>query len=94
MVKMKDMIERRHQMLAQAGPRWRQPSVAEVLSNVAFLRGIHPSIIDWLRRNSEMKVRGGADAAGRAAGARCMQLGGRAAVYPGARVPARRAQGS
>lgn len=53
---MREMIERRHQLLARAGPHWRQPSVAEVLANVAFLRGIHPTIIDWLRRNSEMKV--------------------------------------
>lgn len=54
--KIVEMVERRLQLLARRGPRWRQPTVTEVLSGTAFLRGAPPKIVDWIRHNSTIKV--------------------------------------
>lgn len=54
--KIVEVVERRLQLLARRGPRWRQPTVTEVLSNTAFLRGVPQRVVEWIRKNSVMRV--------------------------------------
>ncbi|KAG2448639.1 hypothetical protein HYH02_006526 [Chlamydomonas schloesseri] len=54
--KIVEVVERRLQLLARRGPRWRQPTVTEVLANTAFLRGVPQRVIEWIRKNSDMRV--------------------------------------
>eukprot|EP00798_Chlamydomonas_sp_ICE-L_P021082 gene21082-27965_t len=42
-------IERRMWKLERRGPKWKQPSLTEVLMN-----GIHPSVLEWFKANGEL----------------------------------------
>lgn len=54
--KIVEVVERRLQMLARRGPRWRQPTVMEILSGTAVLRGVPTRVVEWIRKNSTMRV--------------------------------------
>ncbi|GIM04959.1 hypothetical protein Vretimale_9401, partial [Volvox reticuliferus] len=54
--KIVEMVEKRLQLLARRGPRWRQPTVMEILMGTAVLRGVSPRVVEWIRKESTFRV--------------------------------------
>ena len=42
-------IERRMWKLERRGPRWKQPSLSQVLANVPFLSDVPERALEWFR---------------------------------------------
>lgn len=54
--RMLDVVELRLQRVRRKGPQWRAQTVTQILSNTALLRNVSPKVIEWIKRNSTIRM--------------------------------------